>query len=147
MIDLLTIKSACNGLLRSIFTGVRIYGPDTTGALERPSFYTEIVPYGLTAETKNLVRQSIGYKITIMEEVPDEVFQLEAFEQIRSAFGLKLSAGGRKLTVRGADFEYIGEKNDVFQMTLRMSWLDTIAEPDSHEIMRELALETEMKGE
>ena len=114
---------------------MRIYGPDTTGALDRPSFYTELVPYLLSYQTVNLAKQSVGFKISLMEEITDEEFELDALARVRAAFGLKLPLGGRRLTITGVESEYTGAKNDVFQITVTLEWIDTIAEPDDHDLI------------
>lgn len=138
MIEAITLKAACNGILRSIYPNMKIYGPDTTGALDRPSFYTELVPYLLEYQTVNLVKQSVGFKISLMEEVTDEEFELTVLAMVRRAFGLKVAVGDRKLTVSNVDVEYTGSNNDVFQITVTISWIDSIAEEDSWELIREI---------
>lgn len=142
MIEALEMKAACNGVLRSVFPDMKIYGPDTTGALKRPSFYTEIVPYILESETTNLAKQSVGFKISFMEEVTDEEFELAALAKIRRAFGLKLAVGDRKITVSGVESEYTGSKNDVFQITIKFEWIDTIAVEDDTDLMQQLTYKT-----
>ena len=99
MIEAIEVKAACNGILRTLYPNMKIYGPDTTGALERPSFYTELIPYLLEYQTVNLVKQRIGFKISLMEEVTNEEFELSALANIRQGFGLKLKIGKRRLTV------------------------------------------------
>lgn len=142
MIEALTIKAACNGILSKAFPELPIYGPDTTGALARPSFYTEIVPYVLQYETVNLVQQRVGFKISLMEEVTDEVFELTVLAGIRRAFGLKLAVEDRKLTVSGIEFEYTGSKNDVFQITVTIEWTDSIATEESADLMETIHYRT-----
>lgn len=147
MIETIEVKAACNSVLRTLYPGMNIYGPDTTGALERPSFYTEIVPYILSYETTNLVKQSCGFKISLMEEVTDEEFELSALANIRKAFGLKLHIGKRRLTVTGVEFEYTGSKNDVFQITVTIEWYDTITEQEQLPLMLDVDVDTVLKGE
>ncbi len=138
MIEAITVKAACNGILRSIYPDMKIYGPDTTEALERPAFYTELVPYFIEHETINLVKQRMGFKISLMEDVTSEEFELTALAAIRKAFGLKIPIEGRKITVDGIEFEYTGSKNDVFQITITFEWIDTIAEADTHDPIGEI---------
>lgn len=138
MIEAITVKAACNGILRTLYPNMKIYGPDTTGALDRPSFYTEIIPYLLRYQTINLVQQSMGFKISLMEEVTNEEFELSVLAAVRQAFGLKLAVSGRQITVSGVEFEYTGAKNDVFQITVTFEWVDTIADPDEYDLMEDV---------
>ncbi len=128
MIELIEIKSACNGVLRAAFPEMKIYGPDTAEGLKRPSFYTEIVPYTLNYETINRVKQSCGFKITLLEQTPNEEFELKTYASIRKAFGLKLRIGDRFITISDMDFDYAGKENNIMQMTLTFSWYDSITE-------------------
>lgn len=147
MIELLTLKAACNTVLRAAFPTMKIYGPDSLEGLDRPSFYTEIVPYILEYQTTNLVHLRVGYKVSLMEEAPDEERQLTIFAKIRKAFGLKLPVGKRRLSVREVSSDYTGEKNDVFQTTVVIDWIDTIAQEESYDLMLDIDVETELKGD
>lgn len=146
MIELIELKAACNGVLRNLYPDMKIYGPDTTGALERPSFYTEIVPYVTDYLTKNTVKQSCGFKISLMEETTDEIFELTRLAAIRKAFGLKLGVANRKLTISSVEGEYTGSKNDVFQITIKIDWYDTIAEADTHDLMKDVQYRHQVNG-
>lgn len=145
MIEMIQIKNACNGILRNAFPSMKIYGTDSTEGLERPCFYTEIVPYTLTYETINRVHQSCGFKISILEKKTDEAFQLTALATIRKAFGLKLPVEDRKITITDVDFETTGKNNDVFQITITFEWYDSIAEADTHPIMERVLIDEELK--
>jgi hypothetical protein len=147
MIEAIEVKAACNGILRTLYPNMKIYGPDTTGALERPSFYTELIPYLLEYQTVNLVKQRIGFKISLMEEVTNEEFELSALANIRQGFGLKLKIGKRRLTVSDVEFEYTGAKNDVFQITVTIEWYDTITETKDYDLMQDVDVDTVVKGE
>lgn len=147
MIEAIEVKAACNGILRTLYPNMKIYGPDTTGALDRPSFYTELIPYLLEYQTVNLVKQRIGFKISLMEEVTNEEFELSALANIRSAFGLKLRIGKRRLTVFGVESEYTGAKNDVFQITVTIEWYDTITETKDYDLMQDVDVDTVVKGD
>lgn len=138
MIEALSVKAACNGILRNTYSTMKIYGPDTTGALDRPSFYTELVPYLLEYQTTNLVKQRVGFKISLMEEVTNEEFELGVLAAVRQAFGLKFPIGDRKITVSGVESEYTGQKNDVFQITVTLEWMDTIADPDDYDLIKDV---------
>lgn len=146
MIEPIEVKAACNGILKKLFPELKIYGSDTTGALERPSFYTEISSYLLTYETTNLCKQRLSYKISVMEEVTDEVFDLRVFSAVRKAFGLKLKIGDRQLSVVEPTIDYTGSKNDVFQITITLEWYDTIAEEDQHDLMMDVTYRYKVNG-
>ena len=140
MIELLEVKKSCNKALREAFPKLKIYGTDVREGMELPSFYTEVVPYTLDYESINLVRQKCGYKITLLEKTPNEEFQLSVFEKIRKVFHLKIKIKEKLVTVSSVEFDYIGAENNIFQITARFEWYDTIAEPKDEETAKELVM-------
>ena len=91
-------------------------------------------------ESINLVRQKCGYKITLLEKTPNEEFQLSVFEKIRKVFHLKIKIKEKLVTVSYVEFDYIGAENNIFQITARFEWYDTIAEPKDEETAKELVM-------
>ena len=140
MIELIEVKNACNSVLRKTYPKMKIYASDTTEGLKRPSFYTEIVPYTLSYETINRVRQSCGFKVTLLEETANEEFELKTFATLRKAFGLKLHIGDRFITISDVDFDYAGSKNDIMQITFTFEWYDTITEEKELELMKDIEI-------
>ena len=140
MIEMIQIKSACNRVLRNSFPKMKIYGNDSSEGLERPCFYTEIVPYTLTYETVNMVHQRCGFKISIFEKKADETFQLKTLAKIREAFGMKLHIEDRQLQITDLDFETTGKNNDIFQITLTIEWFDSITKAVTQPLMENVAI-------
>lgn len=140
MIELIEIKSACNGVLRKAFPDMKIYGSDTTEGIKRPAFYTEIVPYTLKYETINRVKQSCGFKVTLLEATANEEFELKTFAALRAAFGLKLHISDRYITVSDVDFDYAGNRNDIMQMTFTFEWFDDISETVELPLMEDIEI-------
>ena len=138
MIELLEVKKSCNAALKEAFPDYKIYGTDVREGLKLPSFYTEIVPYTLIYESLNLVRQTCGYKITLLEKTPNEELELSVFEKIRKAFHLKVRIKDKLVTVESVEFDYIGAENNIFQITVHFAWFDSIAVEKKEEIVKEL---------
>ena len=120
------------------FPDFKIYGTDVREGLKLPSFYTEIVPYTLNYESLNLVRQTCGYKITLLEKTPNEELELSVFEKIRKAFHLKVRIKDKLVTVESVEFDYIGAENNIFQITVHFQWFDSIAVEKKEETVKEL---------
>lgn len=140
MIELLEVKKSCNAALKEAFPDFTIYGTDVREGMKLPSFYTEIVPYTLNYESINLVRQKCGFKITLLEKTPNEEFQLSVFEKIRKVFHLKVRIKEKLVTVDSVEFDYIGAENNIFQITVRFQWFDSIAERKEEEQVKELLM-------
>lgn len=140
MIELLEVKKSCNAALKEAFPDFTIYGTDVREGMKLPSFYTEIVPYTLNYESINLVRQKCGFKITLLEKTPSEELQLSVFEKIRKVFHLKVRIKEKLVTVDSVEFDYIGAENNIFQITVRFQWFDSIAERKEEEQVKELLM-------
>lgn len=138
MIELLEVKKSCNAALKAAFPDFKIYGTDVREGLKLPSFYTEIVPYTLNYESLNLIRQTCGYKITLLEKTPNEELELSVFEKIRKAFHLKVRIKDKLVTVESVEFDYIGAENNIFQITVHFQWFDSIAVEKKEETVKEL---------
>lgn len=138
MIELIEVKKACNTILRDLYPGMKIYGSDTAEALERPCFYTEIIPYVLNYESINRVRQSCGFKISYLENETNEESCLKLFAKVRQAFGLKLPVNDRRITISDIGFELTGSHNDVFQITITFEWYDSITEAEDIPVMTDV---------
>lgn len=138
MIELLEVKKSCNAALKEAFPDYKIYGTDVREGLKLPSFYTEIVPYTLIYESLNLVRQTCGYKITLLEKTPNEELELSVFEKIRKAFHLKVRIKDKLVNVDSVEFDYIGAENNIFQITVHFQWFDSIAVEKKEETVKEL---------
>lgn len=140
MIELLEVKKSCNRVLKDAFQELKIYGVEVREGLKQPCFYTEIVPYSLVYESINLVKQKCGFKITLLEKTPNEEFQLSVFEKIRKVFHLKVRIKEKLVTVDSVEFDYIGAENNIFQITVRFQWFDSIAEKKEEEQVKELLM-------
>ena len=138
MIELLEVKKSCNAALKEAFPDYKIYGTDVREGLKLPSFYTEIVPYTLIYESLNLVRQTCGYKITLLEKTPNEELELSVFEKIRKAFHLKVRIKDKLVNVDSVESDYIGAENNIFQITVHFAWFDSIAVEKKEETVKEL---------
>ena len=138
MIELLEVKKSCNAALKGAFPDFKIYGTDVREGMKLPSFYTEIVPYTLNYESLNLVRQTCGYKITLLEKTPNEELELSVFEKIRKAFHLKVRLKDKLVNVDSVESDYIGAENNIFQITVHFAWFDSIAVEQKEETVKEL---------
>jgi hypothetical protein len=129
-------------LLRSKYPtpAYRIYGKEIREGYQTPCFFTEIMDKGSRAETKNFAKGGITIKITYFQEVRNEVDQLEKTDEIKELFGLIFCVEGRCLTVGEFEHEYIGEYQDILQISINIDYLEHIQKEESAPIAREAGI-------
>lgn len=139
----LDILAAGNKVLHDCYEGaIPVYGREVSDGYKTPAFFTEVVTSGYGYGTKCYAELSCAFKITYFQKLPDSVDQMEKVEEIRRAFGLKLAVGDRKVTVRGYDVGYTGERNNILQITFDLGVIvDWIREElEGYDLMGEVDL-------
>ena len=137
MLSQAEIKMAANELLREA-TGLKIYGKEVTEGYGTPSLFVEIVPKPLLRETRDFAKSGFAIKITFFQETPEELEQLRLVDTVKEAFGMVFAVQERKLTVGELTYDYVGQKEDILQISVEFDFYEnTVPEPEG-EIAREL---------
>lgn len=147
MITMKDFKIACNALIRTAFPDIKVYGNDTTDGYDRPSFYTEIVPHGFSRESKNYVQSGATFKATLFEQSHDECYCLEVYDRLREAFGMYIRVQGRKLLIGDISYDFIGEYDNMLQISVECDWLEQMERKEPEEIIETVDMNIEKKGE
>lgn len=117
------IKRAANGLLEEA-TGLKIYGREITEGYDTPSLFIEIVPGPFRRQTRNFAKSGFSLKITYFQDAPREIEQLELVDTVKAAFGMVFAIGDRNLTVGEITYDYIGQKEDILQISVEFEYLE-----------------------
>ncbi len=123
-IKLVEIKKAVNELLKGRYPPpqYKIYGKEIQEGYTAPCFFTEIMDKGSRAETKNFAKGGFTVKITYFQAEKNELDQLEKVDGIKKLFGLVFCVGDRKLTVGEISHDYIGEYQDILQVSIEIDF-------------------------
>lgn len=143
----LDILKACNLLLQSKYADqIPIYGRDVSDGFEMPSFFTEVVTNGYAYDSKNLAKFECAYKITYFQAEVDDIDQGTKVAEIRELFGKFINVGTRKVKVQDYETNYIGERNNILQMTINFNtiYTDTTVNAD-YETMDSIVLDQNLK--
>lgn len=115
----LDILAAGNKLLQEYYEGaIPVYGREVSDGYSTPSFFTEVITSGYEYGTKCYANFPCSFKITYFQKKPDSVDQAIKVEELRKIFGMKLKVGDRKITVKGFDVGYTGERGNILQVTI-----------------------------
>ncbi|NNJ32648.1 phage tail terminator family protein [Lacrimispora defluvii] len=135
MIEYQELICALNGLLGNKFPDIQKYGNDTTEGWKKPYFFIECIPGVTTYETINFAKRSCVLKITYYQETVNEPDQLHKVEEIRKLIGMKFCVGSRKLDVKGYNHDYVGEYNNILQISVELDWYENLCQPPAGELI------------
>ena len=142
-IKLVEIKKAINGLLKGRYPPpqYKIYGKEIREGYDAPCFFTEILDRGSRAETRNFAKGGFTVKITYFQTAKNELDQLEKVDEIKDLFGLFFCVGDRKLTIGEFSHDYIGEYQDILQISIEIDYKENTQKEDTAPIAREIGVE------
>ena len=119
----------------------KIYGKEIREGYDAPCFFTEILDRGSRAETRNFAKGGFTIKITYFQAEKNELDQLEKVDEIKDLFGLFFCVGDRKLTVGEFSHDYIGEYQDILQISIEIDYKENTQKEDTAPVAREIGVE------
>ena len=119
----------------------KIYGKEIREGYDAPCFFTEILDRGSRAETKNFAKGGFTVKITYFQTAKNELDQLEKVDEIKDLFGLIFYVGDRKLTIGDFSHDYIGEYQDILQISIEIDYKENTQKEDAAPVAREIGVE------
>ena len=131
------IKRAANELLEAA-TGLKIYGREITEGYDTPSLFIEIVPGPFRRQTRNFAKSGFSLKITYFQDAPEELGQLEMVDTVKAAFGMVFAVGDRNLTVGETTYDYVGQKEDILQISVDFEYLENTSVCPEEELAGEM---------
>lgn len=129
MVRYANIISAVNGILKKVYPGIKRYGNDTADQATPPYFFVEVVPFGTDYLSRNLMHRRCSVKITYNQRIPDQVDNLTKVEEIRQAVGMVFVPDCepvRRLLVQDYTHEYIGNNDNILQISFTLDWHESI---------------------
>lgn len=136
-----------NGILERRYPDIGRYGNDTTEGWVKPYFFVECVPYESNYETRNFIKKSCSMKITYFQEEDKELEQLQKVEEIRAAIGMKFTVSSRKLDVKDYIHDYVGEYNNILQISFRLEWFENKYQEPAGSKIENVGIAVKQKGE
>ena len=119
----------------------KIYGKENREGYDAPCFFTEILDRGSRAETRNFAKGGFTVKITYFQTAKNELDQLEKVDEIKDLFGLFFCVGDRKLTIGDFSHDYIGEYQDILQISIEIDYKENTQKEDTAPVAREIGVE------
>nr|WP_288976726.1 hypothetical protein [uncultured Blautia sp.] len=119
----------------------KIYGKEIREGYDAPCFFTEILDRGGKGETKNFAKGGFTIKITYFQAEKNELDQLEKVDEIKDLFGLFFCVGDRKLTIGDFSHDYIGEYQDILQISIEIDYKENTQKEDTAPVAQEIGVE------
>ena len=137
MLSQAAIKTAANELLGTA-TGLKVYGKEVTEGYETPSLFIEIVSKPFVRQTRDFAKSGFSLKITYFQDSPNELQQLELIDTVKAAFGMTFTVQERRLTVGEITHDYVGQKEDILQISVDFDFCENTTIEPEEEIAREM---------
>ena len=119
----------------------KIYGKEIREGYDAPCFFVEILDRGSRAETRNFAKGGFRVKITYFQTAKNELDQLEKVDEIKDLFGLIFCVGDRKLTIGDFSHDYIGEYQDILQISVEIDYKENTQKEETAPVAREIRAE------
>lgn len=146
MLSNVAIKTAINDLLANA-TGLKIYGKEVVEGYSTPSLFTEKISKPFQRETIGFAKSGFTIKITYFQSSPDELEQMKLIDTIRDAFGMSVRIGDRKLTVGEITHDYVGQKENILQISIDFDFYENTTLAETAELMQEVEVNTILEEE
>lgn len=134
------IKKSINDKLIELFPNLPPpYGKEVVQGHIRPCFFTEIY-VAVTSRNKNYFENEGVITITYLQDRVDEVDALNKWDIINQAMDLKLKVNDRYINITNKDFSWTGKDNNILQIEIEISYMDSIDRKDTHPKMKKVEL-------
>ena len=146
MISIVDLKAALNGVIQNKYgSSYKYYGIEITEGYEKPSFFTQLLPVNLNPITTNFSEKRFSFIITYFSKKVDEEDALTKVSELMDAFGLKVKVKDRYVNVSEFEYEFVGEKSNILQMSLNVSFMDEIKKEETQQLMNELGVKQRLE--
>lgn len=140
------VKKALIDVLKKVFgKKYKYYGIEVSEGYEKPSFFTQMIPISMENETTNITSSAYSFVITYFQQKIDEADALEVFSKIREGYGLKVKIGDRYINVTDVDYDFVGEKSNILQVTVNVLFKDKIEKEETAQIMKQMEIKRKME--
>ncbi len=140
-----SLIAAVNAKLKERYPMIRRYGNDDVDGASPPYFFVECIPVRLSHTTQNLQRKSCSMKITYVQKTPNQLDNVQKAEEIEELIGMIMEVGGRKLLVRDFTFDFIGENNNILQISYMHDWMESTQEAESGDFVEQVHTDIKRK--
>ena len=145
MVTYAYIIKEVNLILKREYPDIRRYGTDTVDNAVPPYFFVEVVPLGISRESKNMLKKSCSVKITFVQKTIKQVEALNVIEHIFEVLGMTLDIGDRKFLVNNYSHEYIEDHGNIPQISFDLEWYESTEYHDG-DLITDISLTIEKKG-
>ena len=135
------VKKACISLLQSKYKKeYKYYSSMVVEDYQRPCFFTQLKVTTDEPMNFNTRYKQANLYITIMQKTPDEVKALEMIDEIEELFGLAVNVKNRTVKVTNFDYDFIGTKGNIPEITVELEWCSKIEHEEEEEMIKEVTM-------
>lgn len=140
MIKQSEIVQVITQILKTEFTGCRVYSDETQEGYKTPAFFIELLQK-TDNETKNFNSNQLTIIVTYLPKVHTTLDNMDVSDRLKEVFGMVLDIGERKLKIKSLAFSYTGNNKEILQMNVLIDYLDKAPyKREEYETAKELHL-------
>lgn len=136
-----------NQVLKDLYPNITRYGNDSIDKAVPPYFFVECIPTNIIRQTRNMLHKGCTVMITYVQKIPNQVDNLDKVEVIEEALGMAFKIHDRTILVTDYDHEYIGEQNNILQISFSLDWWENTQAVDTGDKMEHLHTTMIAKGD
>ena len=118
------VKRTFNEVLKTKYPDIKIYGKEVQQGYDTPCFFTSLVSTPETRSNKNFTKGGVTLKVIYFQDIKDEADQLTKIDEIYEIFDKTISIGNRTFEIKEKDYDYIGEKSDILEISIKIEWIE-----------------------
>lgn len=141
MTKLIDIYKAVNELLSEKYPEIKIYGKEVKEEFDRPAFFVSFKPVIIENQSVNFRYKKYDIEIVYFQKNIDEIDNMEKVDELTALFGKVIKVNDSYIHVLDFDHEYIGEDDDILQITFNIDFIDWIQKQEEHEFIEEIVMQ------
>lgn len=149
MIKITDLYNAVNSKLKSKYNYKR-YGNEVSEGYDKPSFFVNLIPKIMSNESTFYKRFAYTISITYFSDktgADKTVDNLKKIDEIQELFGINLVIKtGVSINLSDYDYGYVGNDEDILQISIETEFYDKLPAADENEIAGEININNKLKG-
>ena len=145
MIKIEDIYNSVTALLKSKYPTFTTHNHETKEGFSKPSFFVSIIPITNSNDSINFKSKAFTIVITYFQSKVDKIENMQKADEIIELFGYFITVNGRNIRVTDSDYELVGEKTNILQVSVNIEYLQANERTETSKVAQSLSLNEEKR--